>query len=133
MGVTTSTLKMSVSTQACQEDYSYYCVIGRKGDASDTMKTAEAKLTATHAYSYQQAGEIVYTDDGEKTPKYKVTWVDKNGVTHNGVVGGVRKSEGHKLACLFEAGEYEAHYMTTGSKERILPHKFAFDRSYDAF
>ena len=132
MGVTTSTLKMSVSTQACQEDYSYYCVIGRKGDASDTMKTAEAKLTATHAYSYQQAGEIVYTDDGEKTPKYKVTWVDKNGVTHNGVVGGVRKSEGHKLACLFEAGEYEAHYMTTGSKERILPHKFAFDRSYDA-
>ena len=132
MGVTTSTLKMSVSTQACQEDYSYYCVIGRKGDASDTMKTAEAKLTATHAYSYQQAGEIVYTDDGEKTPKYKVTWVDKNGVTHNGVVGGVRKSEGHKLACLFEAGEYEAHYMTTGSKERILPDKFAFDRSYDA-
>ena len=131
-GVTTSTLKMPVSTQACQEDYSYYCVIGRKGDPSDTMKTAEAKLTATHAYSYQQAGEIVYTDDGEKTPKYKVTWVDKNGVTHNGVVGGVRKSEGHKLACLFEAGEYEAHYMTTGSKERILPHKFAFDRSYDA-
>ena len=63
MGVTTSTLKMSVSTQACQEDYSYYCVIGRKGDASDTMKTAEAKLTATHAFSYQQAGEPVYTDD----------------------------------------------------------------------
>ena len=132
MGVTTSTLKMSVSTQACQEDYSYYCVIGRKGDASDTMKTAEAKLTATHAYSYQQAGEIVYTDDGEKTPKYNVTWVDKNGNTHDGVVGGVRKSEGHKLACLFEAGEYEAHYMTTGTKERIFPHKFAFDRSYDA-
>ena len=132
MGVTTSTLKMSVSTQACQEDYSYYCVIGRKGDASDTLKTAEAKLTATHAYSYQQAGEIVYTDDGEKTPKYNVTWVDKNGNTHDGVVGGVRKSEGHKLACLFEAGEYEAHYMTTGTKERIFPHKFAFDRSYDA-
>ena len=133
-GVTTSTLKMSVSTQACQEDYSYYCVIGRKGDPSDTLKTAEAKLTATHAFSYQQAGEIVYTDDGEKTPEYKVTWVDKNGVTHNGVVGGVRKSEGHKLPCLFEAGAegYEAHYMTTGSKERIFPHKFAFDRSYDA-
>ena len=131
-GVTTSTLKMPVSTQACQEDYSYFCVIGRKGDASDTLKTAEAKLTATHAYSYQQAGEIVYTDDGEKTPEYKVTWVDKNGVTHNGVVGGVRKSEGHKLPCLFEAGSYEAHYMTTGTKERIFPHKFAFDRSYDA-
>ena len=132
MGVTTSTLKMSVSTQACQEDYSYYCVIGRKGDPSDTMKTAEAKLTATHAYSYNQAGEIVYTDDGEKVPTYKVTWVDKHGNTHNGAVGGVRKSEGHKLACLFEAGEYEAHYMTTGTKERILPHKFAFDTSYDA-
>ncbi len=131
-GVTTSTLKMPVSTQACQEDYSYFCVIGRKGDASDTLKTAEAKLTATHAYSHQQAGEIVYTDDGEKTPEYKVTWVDKNGVTHNGVVGGVRKSEGHKLPCLFEAGSYEAHYMTTGTKERIFPHKFAFDRSYDA-
>ena len=133
-GVNTPTLKLSVSTQACQEDYSYYCVIGRKGDASDTLKTAEAKLTATHAFSYQQAGEIVYTDDGEKTPEYKVTWVDKNGVTHNGVVGGVRKSEGHKLPCLFEAGAegYEAHYMTTGSKERIFPHKFAFDRSYDA-
>lgn len=131
-GVTTSTLKMPVSTQACQEDYSYFCVIGRKGDASDTLKTAEAKLTATHAFSHQQAGEIVYTDDGEKTPKYKVTWVDKNGVTHNGVVGGVRKSEGHKLPCLFEAGSYEAHYMTTGTKERIFPHKFAFDRSYDA-
>ena len=134
MGVTTPTLKMSVSTQACQEDYSYYCVIGRKGDPSDTMKTAEAKLTASHAFSYNQGGEIVYTDDGEKVPTYKVTWVDKHGNTHNGAVGGVRKSEGHKLACLFEAGgeEYEAHYMTTGSKERIIPHKFAFDRSLDA-
>ena len=131
-GVTTSTLKMPVSTQACQEDYSYYCVIGRKGDPSDTMKTAEAKLTATHAYSYQQAGEIVYTDDGETTPKYNVTWVDKNGGTHDGAVGGVRKSEGHKLPCLFEAGSYEAHYMTTGSKERIFPHTFEYDRSYDA-
>ena len=134
MGVTTSTLKMSVSTQACQEDYSYYCVIGRKGDASDTMKTAEAKLTATHAFSYQQAGEPVYTDDGKRTPEYKVTWVDKDGVTHNTSVGSVRKSDGHKLACLFEAGaeEYEAHYMTTGSKERIFPHTFVLDISYDA-
>ena len=131
-GVNTPTLRLSVSTQACQEDYSYYCVIGRKGDPSDTMKTAEAKLTASHAFSYQQAGEIVYTDDGEKVPTYKVTWVDKHGNTRNGAVGGVRKSEGHKLACLFEAGEYKAHYMTTGSKERIFPHKFAFDRSYDA-
>ena len=134
MGVTTSTLKMSVSTQACQEDYSYYCVIGRKGDASDTMKTAEAKLTATHAFSYQQAGEPVYTDDGKRTPEYKVTWVDKDGVTHNTSVGSVRKSDGHKLACLFEAGaeEYEAHYMTTGSKERIFPHTFKLEKSYDA-
>ncbi len=131
-GVTTSTLEMPVSTQACQEDYSYYCVIGIKGDPSDTLKTAEAKLTAAHAYSYQQAGEIVYTDDGETTPEYNVTWVDTNGVTHYGAVGGVRKSEGHKLPCLFEAGEYEAHYMTTGTKERIFPHKFAYDRSYDA-
>ena len=131
-GVNTPTLKLSVSTQACQEDYSYYCVIGRKGDPSDTLKTAEAKLTATHAFSYQQAGEIVYTDDGEKVPEYDVTWVDKHGNTHTGYVGGIRKSEGHKLACLFEAGEYEAHYMTTGSKERIIPHKFAYDRSYDA-
>ena len=133
-GVNTPTLRLSVSTQACQEDYSYYCVIGRKGDPSDTMKTAEAKLTASHAFSYNQGGEIVYTDDGEKVPTYKVTWVDKHGNTHNGAVGGVRKSEGHKLACLFEAGGegYEAHYMTTGSKERIIPHKFAFDRSYDA-
>ena len=134
MGVTTSTLKMSVSTQACQEDYSYYCVIGRKGDASDTMKTAEAKLTATHAFSYQQAGEPVYTDDGKRTPEYKVTWVGKDGVTHNTSVGSVRKSDGHKLACLFEAGaeEYEAHYMTTGSKERIFPHTFKLEKSYDA-
>ena len=134
MGVTTSTLKMSVSTQACQEDYSYYCVIGRKGDAPDTMKTAEAKLTATHAFSYQQAGEPVYTDDGKRTPEYKVTWVDKDGVTHNTSVGSVRKSDGHKLACLFEAGaeEYEAHYMTTGSKERIFPHTFKLEKSYDA-
>ena len=134
MGVTTSTLKMSVSTQACQEDYSYYCVIGRKGDASDTMKTAEAKLTATHAYSYKQAGEPVYTDDGKRTPEYKVTWVDKDGNTHNTTVGSVRKSDGHKLACLFEAGaeEYEAHYMTSGSKERIFPHTFKLEKSYDA-
>ena len=134
MGVTTSTLKMSVSTQACQEDYSYYCVIGRKGDASDTMKTAEAKLTATHAFSYQQAGEPVYTDDSERTPEYKVTWVDKDGNTHNTTVGSVRKSDGHKLACLFEAGaeEYEAHYMTSGSKERIFPHTFKLEKSYDA-
>jgi len=131
-GVTTPTLEMPVSTQACQEDYSYFCVIGRKGDASDTLKTAEAKLTATHAYSYQQAGVPVPTDDGERTPKYNVTWVDTNGVTHDGVVGGDPKCDGHKLPCLFEAGEYEAHYMTTGTKERIFPHKFAYDRSYDA-
>ena len=132
MGVTTSTLKMSVSTQACQEDYSYYCVIGRKGDASDTMKTAEAKLTATHAYSHKQAGVRVPTEDSERTPKYNVTWVDKHGVTHDGVVGGDPKCDGHKLPCLFEAGEYEAHYMTTGSKERIFPHTFVLDRSLDA-
>lgn len=131
-GVTTSTLKMPVSTQACQEDYSYYCIIGRKGDPSDTMKTAEAKLTATHAYSHKQAGVRVPTEDSEKTPEYKVTWVDKHGNTHNGVVGGDPKCDGHKLPCLFEAGEYEAHYMTTGSKERIFPHTFVFDRSYDA-
>ena len=131
-GVNTPTLKMPVSTQACLEDYSYYCVIGRKGDPSDTLKTAEAKLTAAHAYSYKQAGVPVPTDDGERTPKYKVTWVDKNGNTHNGVVGGDPKCDGHKLPCLFEAGEYEAHYMTSGSKERIFPHKFEYDRSYDA-
>ena len=132
VGVKTPTLKLSVFAEACQYDYSYFCVIGRKGDTSDTMKTAEAKLTATHAFSYNQGGEIVYTDDGEKVPTYKVTWVDKHGNTHNGAVGGVRKSEGHKLACLFEAGYYETHYMTTGTKERIIPHKFAYDRSYDA-
>ena len=133
-GVNTPTLKLSVSTQACQEDYSYYCVIGRKGDPSDTMKTAEAKLTAAHAFSYKQAGVRVPTDDSERTPKYNVTWVDKHGVTHNGVVGGDPKCDGHKLPCLFEAGaeEYEAHYMTTGSKERIFPHTFVLDRSYDA-
>lgn len=98
-GVTTSTLKMPVSTQACQEDYSYYCVIGRKGDPSDTMKTAEAKLTATHAYSHKQAGVRVPTEDSERTPKYNVTWVDKHGVTHDGVVGGDPKCDGHKLPC----------------------------------
>ena len=47
-------------------------------------------------------------------------------------MGGDPKCDGHKLPCLFEAGEYEAHYMTTGTKERIFPHKFAYDRSYDA-
>ena len=131
-GVTTSTLKMPVSTQACQEDYSYYCIIGRKGDPSDTMKTAEAKLTATHAYIHKQAGVRVPTEDSEKTPEYKVTWVDKHGNTHNGVVGGDPKCDGHKLPCLFEAGYYEPHYMTTGSKERIFPHTFVLDISYDA-
>ena len=132
-GVTTSTLKMPVSTQACQEDYSYYCVIGRKGDPSDTMKTAEAKLTAAHAYSYKQAGVRVPTDDGERTPKYNVTWVDKNGNTHNGVVGGDPKCDGHKLPCLFEESSlYEEHYMTSGTKERIFPHKFELEKSYDA-
>ncbi len=132
-GVKTPTLRLSVSTQACQEDYSYFCVIGRKGDASDTMKTAEAKLTATHAFSHKQAGVPVPTDDSERNPKYNVTWVDKDGNTHNTTVGSVRKSDGHKLKCLFEESAlYEAHYMTTGSKERIFPHKFAFDRSYDA-
>ena len=133
-GVNTPTLKMPVSTQACLEDYSYYCVIGRKNDPSDTMKTAEAKLTAAHAYSYKQAGVPVPTDDGERTPKYNVTWVDKNGNTHNGVVGGDPKCDGHKLACLFEAGaeEYEAHYMTSGSKERVFPHTFEIEKSYDA-
>lgn len=132
VGVKTPTLRLSVSAESCQDDYSYFCVIGRKGDPSDTMKTAEAKLTAAHAYSHKQAGVRVPTDDGEKTPKYNVTWVDMNGVTHDGVVGGDPKCDGHKLPCLFEAGEYEAHYMTTGSKERIFPHTFAFEKSYDA-
>lgn len=47
-------------------------------------------------------------------------------------MGGDPKCDGHKLPCLFEAGEYEAHYMTTGSKERIFPHTFELDRSLDA-
>ena len=47
-------------------------------------------------------------------------------------MGGDPKCDGHKLPCLFEAGEYEAHYMTTGSKERIFPHTCVFDRSLDA-
>ena len=133
VGVKTPTLKLSVSAEACQDDFSYFCVIGRKGDASDTMKTAEAKLTATHAFSYQQAGVPVLTDDGKRTPEYKVTWVDKDGNTHNTTVGSVRKSEGHKLKCLFEESAlYEAHYMTTGSKERIFPHTFKLEKSYDA-
>ena len=133
VGVNTPTLKLSVSAEACQDDFSYFCVIGRKGDTSDTMKTAEAKLTATHAYSYQQAGEPVYTDDGKRTPEYKVTWVDKDGNTQKTTVGSVRKSDGHKLKCLFEESAiYEAHYMTTGSKERIFPHTFKLERSYDA-
>ena len=133
VGVKTPTLKLSVSAEACQDDYSYYCVIGRKGDPSDTMKTAEAKLTASHAYSYKQAGVRVPTDDGERTPKYNVTWVDKNGDTHNGVVGGDPKCDGHKLPCLFEESSlYEAHYMTSGTKERIFPHTFVLDRSLEA-
>ena len=130
--VNTPTLRLSVSAEACMDDYSYYCVIGRKGDPSDTMKTAEAKLTATHAYSHKQAGVPVPTEDSERTPKYNVTWVDKHGVTHDGVVGGDPKCDGHKLPCLFEAGYYEPHYMTTGSKERIFPHTFVLDISYDA-
>ena len=133
VGVNTPTLRLSVSAEACQDDFSYFCVIGRKGDPSDTMKTAEAKLTATHAFSYQQAGEPVYTDDGKRTPEYKVTWVDKDGNTQKTTVGSVRKSNGHKLKCLFEESAiYEAHYMTTGSKERIFPHTFKLERSYDA-
>ena len=133
VGVKTPTLKLSVSAEACQEDYSYFCVIGRKNDPTDTMKTAEAKLTATHAFSHKQAGVPVLTDDGERTPEYKVTWVDKDGVTHNTSVGSVRKSDGHKLKCLFEESAiYEAHYMTSGSKERIFPHTFKLEKSYDA-
>ena len=131
-GVKTPTLRLSVPAEACQDDYSYFCVIGRSGDTSDTVKTAEAKLTAAHAYSYKQAGVRVPTDDSERTPKYNVTWVDKNGVTHNGVVGGDPKCDGHKLPCLFEAGYYEAHYMTSGTKERVFPHTFVLDRSLDA-
>ena len=131
-GVTTSTLKMPVSTQACQEDYSYYCVIGRKGDPTDTMKTAEAKLTAAHAYSHKQAGVPVPTDDSERTPRYYVWHVNPDGSRTEAAVGNDPKCDGHKLPCLFEAGSYEAHYMTTGSKERIFPHTFELDRSYDA-
>ena len=133
VGVKTPTLKLSVSAESCMDDYSYFCVIGRKGDPSDTMKTAEAKLTASHAYSYKQAGVRVPTDDGERTPQYNVTWVDKNGDTHNGVVGGDPKCDGHKLPCLFEESSlYEAHYMTSGTKERIFPHTFVLDRSLEA-
>lgn len=131
--VNTPTLRLSVSAESCMDDYSYYCVISRSGDTSDTVKTAEAKLTAAHAYSYKQAGVRVPTDDGERTPKYDVTWVDKNGDTHNGVVGGDPKCDGHKLPCLFEESSlYEAHYMTSGTKERIFPHTFVLDRSLEA-
>ena len=131
-GVTTSTLEMPVSTQACQEDYSYYCVIGRKGDPTDTMKTAEAKLTAAHAYSHKQAGVPVPTDDSERTPRYYVWHVNPDGSRTEAAVGNDPKCDGHKLPCLFEAGSYEAHYMTTGSKERVFPHTFVLDRSFEA-
>lgn len=133
-GVKTPTLKLSVSAEACQDDYSYFCVIGRKNDPTDTMKTAEAKLTATHAFSYKQAGVRVPTDDSERTPRYYVWLVNPDGSRTEAAVGNDPKCDGHKLPCLFEAGaeEYEAHYMTTGSKERIFPHTFVLDRSYDA-
>ena len=125
-------LKLSVSAEACQDDYSYYCVIGRKGDPSDTMETAAAKLTATHAYSYKQAGVRVPTDDSERTPRYYVWHVNPDGSRTEAAVGNDPKCDGHKLPCLFEAGSYEAHYMTTGSKERIFPHTFKLEKSYDA-
>ena len=130
--VNTPTLRLSVSAEACMDDYSYYCVIGRKGDPSDTMKTAEAKLTATHAYSHKQAGVPVPTEDSERTPRYYVWLVNPDGSRTEAAVGNDPKCDGHKLPCLFEAGYYEPHYMTTGSKERIFPHTFVFDRSLDA-
>lgn len=132
VGVNTPVLKLLVSAEACQDDYSYFCVIGRRGDATDTLKTAEAKLTATHAYSYKQAGVPVPTDDGERTPRYYVWHVNPDGSRTEVSVGNDPKCDGHKLPCLFEAGSYEAHYMTTGSKERIFPHTFVLDRSLEA-
>ena len=132
VGVNTSTLRLSVPAESCQDDYSYFCVIGRKGDPSDTMKTAEAKLTASHAYSHKQAGVRVPTDDSERTPKYKIWHKKPDGSLTEAYVGGDPKCDGHKLPCLFEAGYYEEHYMTTGSKERIFPHTFVLDRSLDA-
>lgn len=130
--VNTPTLRLSVSAEACMDDYSYYCVIGRKGDPSDTMKTAETKLTATHAYSHKQAGVRVPTEDSERTPRYYVWLVNPDGSRTEAAVGNDPKCDGHKLPCLFEAGYYEPHYMTTGSKERIFPHTFVLDISYDA-
>lgn len=132
VGVNTPVLKLLVSAEACQDDYSYFCVIGRRGDATDTLKTAEAKLTATHAYSYKQAGVPVPTDDGERTPRYYVWHVNPDGSRTEVSVGNDPKCDGHKLPCLFEVGSYEAHYMTTGSKERIFPHTFVLDRSLEA-
>ena len=133
VGVNTPTLRLSVSAEACQDDFSYFCVIGRKGDASDILKTAEAKLTATHAFSHKQAGVRVPTDDSERTPRYYVWLVNPDGSRTEAAVGNDPKCDGHKLPCLFEESAlYEAHYMTTGSKERIFPHTFVLDRSYDA-
>ncbi len=131
VGVNTPTLKMMVSGEACQDDYSYFCVIGVKG-GTDTLKTVEAKLTAAHAYSYKQAGVRVPTDDSERTPQYNIWHVKPDGSRTEAVVGGDPKCDGHKLPCLFEAGYYEEHYMTTGSKERVFPHTFVLDRSLDA-
>ena len=131
--VNTPTLRLSVSAEACMDDFSYFCVIGRKGDASDTLKTAEARLTATHAFSHKQAGVRVPTDDSERTPRYYVWLVNPDGSRTEAAVGNDPKCDGHKLPCLFEESAlYEAHYMTTGSKERIFPHTFVLDRSYDA-
>lgn len=74
----------------------------------------------------------VPTDDSERTPRYYVWIVNPDGSRTEAAVGNDPKCDGHKLPCLFEAGSYEAHYMTTGSKERIFPHTFVLDRSYDA-
>ena len=131
VGVNTPTLRLSVSAEACQDDFSYFCVIGVKG-GTDTLKTVEAKLTATHAFSYKQAGVRVPTDDSERTPQYNIWHVKPDGSRTEAVVGGDPKCDGHKLPCLFEAGYYEEHYMTTGSKERVFPHTFVLDRSLDA-
>ena len=132
VGVKTPTLKLSVPAEACQDDYSYFCVIGRSGDASDTVETAAAKLTAAHAFSHKQAGVRVPTDDSERTPRYAVWLVNPDGSRTEGSVGGDPKCDGHKLPCLFEAGYYAEHYMTTGSKERIFPHTFEHEKSYEA-
>lgn len=110
-GATTPTLTISVSMDSCTSDYSYYCVITDGKTTTTPVKSAQAKMVASHRYSL-----AAYDKDTESGTIYLKTYYDGVGWKSR-----AQTSTGHKWYCC-GTGHDATNAATLNKKAK--PHSF---------